>query len=144
MGVVAAVCRSGCNGLGLHVDHYTVIAVEADAVCVCVCFGRLGVVKLRPQRDDRLPLNLSGGVSEVFVRAKYGCGSVSCIWSKSHSPGTFGKWLMLLLAAFVPFVLDISAAALNWGICVRGREAERSSECVCVCVCALKDPVRRI
>lgn len=33
------------------------------------------------------------------------------IWSKGHSLGTFGKWLMLLFPAFVPILLDIPAAA---------------------------------
>lgn len=34
-------------------------------MCVCVCLEEWGVVKLRPQRDDRPPLLCSGG---VFVR----------------------------------------------------------------------------
>lgn len=63
VGVVAAVCGSGCNGLGLHVDHYPVVAVRADAVCACVrvCVY-IRVVKLRPYRDDRPLLNLLGGI----------------------------------------------------------------------------------
>lgn len=85
------------------------------------------MVKLRPQRDDRPPLTPVGGeMTGVFVRAKPGC-----IWTKSHSPGTFGKWLMLLLDAFV---LDIPAAALS----TLGNLCERERDQVCLCGCKLE------
>ena len=63
VGVVAAVCGSGCNGLGLHVDHYTVIAVGADAECVCVCVGESGGGKVA---TPSYPVsgNISWGVCE--------------------------------------------------------------------------------
>lgn len=40
--VAAAARRSGCNGLELHVDHYSAIAVRTDAVYLCVCVRQSG------------------------------------------------------------------------------------------------------
>lgn len=57
------------------------------------------------------------------------CEPWLCVWSKSHSVGAFGKWLLLLFREFVRALLNTPCAATST------LEDLCNGEKLCVCVC---------